>query len=85
MPYNKETKQQRQIQWNGIDKFLIKPKLGKWKPIFRRSRKERVIIFRLLIDQRKLIHPFIFKQADQPQCIACQTLPNICCSSYLDN
>ena len=53
--------------------FQIKPTLGEWKPAFRKSRKEQVIISRLWIGYTSLTHSFILKQGQPPQCLTCQT------------
>ena len=53
--------------------FLIKPTLGDWSPIARKSRKEQVIISRLRIGHTRLTHSFLLKQEQQPQCSTCQT------------
>ena len=53
--------------------FQIQPTLGEWRPAFRTSRREQVIISRLCIGHTRLIHAFILKQEPQPQCLTCQT------------
>ena len=42
--------------------FQLKPTLGEWRPAFRISRRERVIIFQLHIGHTSLTHSFILKQ-----------------------
>ena len=53
--------------------FQIKPTLGEWRPAFRKSRKEQVIISRLRIGHTSLTHSFILKQGQPRQCLTCQT------------
>ena len=53
--------------------FQVKPFLGEWHPAFRKSRKEQVTITRLRIGHSRLMHFFILKQEQQPQCSTCQT------------
>ena len=53
--------------------FQIKPILGEWRPAFRKSRKEQVILSRLRIGHTSLTHSFILKQRQPPQCLTCQT------------
>ena len=53
--------------------FQIKPTLGEWRPAFRKSRMELVIISRLRIGHSRLTHSFILKQEQPPQCLTCQT------------
>ena len=53
--------------------FQIQPALAKWRPVLRKSRREHVIISRLCIGHTKLIHFFILKQEQQPQCLTYQT------------
>ena len=53
--------------------FQVKPFLGEWCPVFRKSRKEQVTIMRLHIGRSRLTHSFILKQEQQPQCLTCQT------------
>ena len=65
-----------QQYWNdGINNklFQIKPTLGEWRPAFRKSRMEQVIISRLRIGHTRLTHSFILKQEQPPQCLTCQT------------
>ena len=52
--------------------FQIKPTVGEWRPAFRKSRMEQVIISRLHIGHTKLTHSFILKQEQPPQCLTCQ-------------
>ena len=62
-----------QSRWNNyIDNklFLIKPKLGKWKPVFKKIWKEQITIFQLLISHKTYE---LLNQGEQAQCIACQT------------
>ena len=50
--------------WNNIinNKLCkIKPTLGEWRPAFRKSRKEQVVISRLRICQTSLTHSFVLK------------------------
>ena len=60
--------------WNdSIDKlFQIKPTLGEWRPAFRKSRMEQVVISRLRIGHTKLTHSFILQQEQPPQYLTCQ-------------
>ena len=53
--------------------FQIQPTLGEWRPGFRKSRREQVVISWLHIGHTKLIHSFILKQEQQPQCLTRQT------------
>ena len=53
--------------------FQIHPTLGEWRPAFRASRREQVVISRLRIGHTRLTHAFILKQEPQPQCLTCQT------------
>ena len=53
--------------------FQIQPTLAEWRPAFRKSRKEQVIISLLRIGHTRLTHSFILKQERQPQCLTCQT------------
>ena len=53
--------------------FQIQPTLGEWRPAFRTSRREHVIISRLRIGHTRLTHVFILKQEPQPQCLTCLT------------
>ena len=53
--------------------FQIQPTLGEWRPAFRTSRREEVVISRLRIGHTRLTHSFILKQEPQPQCLTCQT------------
>ena len=53
--------------------FQIQPTLGEWRPAFRASRREQVVISRLRIGHTRLTHGFILKQEPQPQCLTCQT------------
>ena len=53
--------------------FQIQPSLGEWRPAFRASKREQVIISRLRIGHTRLTHTFILKQEPQPQCLMCQT------------
>lgn len=65
-----------QQRWNGNTNnklFQIKPTLGEWRPAFRKSRKEQVIISRLHIGHSKLTRSFILTQEQPPQCLTCQT------------
>ena len=57
--------------------FQIKPTLGEWRPAFRKSWKEQVIISQLWIGHTSLAHSFILKQGQSPQCLTCQTLYTI--------
>ena len=52
--------------------FRIKPTLGEWRPGFRNSRKEEVILSRLRIGHTYFSHSFILHREDRPECIACQ-------------
>ena len=65
-----------QQQWDMIIHnrlFQIQPTLGEWRPAFRKSRREQVVISRLRIGHTRLTHAFILKQEPQPQCLTCQT------------
>ena len=58
--------------WNdniNIKLFQIKATLGEWKPAFRKSRKEQVIISWLQIDHTSLTHSFILKQGQSTWCL----------------
>ena len=57
--------------------FQTKPILGEWRPPFRKSRMEQVIISRLRIGHTRPTHSFIFKQEQPPRCLTCQTLYTI--------
>ena len=48
--------------------FQIQPTLGEWRPAFRKSRREQVVISRLRNGHTRLTHSFILKQEPQPQC-----------------
>ena len=48
--------------------FQIQPTLGKWRPAFRKSRREQVVISRLHIGHIRFTHSFILKQR-----LTCQT------------
>ena len=52
--------------------FKIKPTLGEWRPGFRNSRKEEVVLSRLRIGHTYFSHSFILRREDRPECIACQ-------------
>ena len=52
--------------------FQIQPTLGEWRPAFRKSRREKVVISRLRIGHTRLTHSFILKQEPQPRCFTCQ-------------
>ena len=52
--------------------FKIKPTLGEWRPGFRNSRREEVVLSRLRIGHTYFSHSFILRQEDPPECIACQ-------------
>ena len=68
------TKWQQRLVMNIHNKlFKIQPTLGKWRPAFRKSRREQDIISRLRIGHTRLTHSFILKQEQQPQCLTCQT------------
>ena len=68
------TKWQQRWDMNTHNKlFQIQPPLGEWRPAFRISRREQVVISRLCIGHSRLIHTFILKQEPQPQCLTCQT------------
>ena len=67
-------KWQQRLDMNIHNKlFEIQPTLGEWRPAFRASRREQVVISRLRIDHTRLTHAFILKQEPQPQCLTCQT------------
>ena len=53
--------------------FQIQPTLGEWRPAFRASGKEQVVISRLRIGHTRLTHAFILKQEPQPRCLTCKT------------
>ena len=57
--------------------FQIKPTLGEWRPAFKKSRKEQVIISQLRIGHTSLTHSFILKLEQPPQCLTYQTLYTI--------
>ena len=46
--------------------FQIQPTLGEWRPAFKKSRREQVIISRLHIGHTRLTRFFILKQDQQP-------------------
>ena len=46
--------------------------MGEWRPAFRKSRSEQVIISWLCIGNTRLTHPFILKQEQQSQCLICK-------------
>ena len=52
--------------------FQIQPTLREWRPTFRKSRREQVIISQLCIGHTRLTYSFILKQEQQPQCLTCQ-------------
>ena len=65
-----------QQQWNiSIHNKLyqIQPTLGEWRPAFRKSRREQVVLSRLRIGHTRLTHSFILKPEPQPLCLTCQT------------
>ena len=69
------TKWQQQWDINIHNKlFQIQPTLGEWRPAFRKSRREQVVISRLRIGHTMLTHAFIFQQETQTQCLTCQTI-----------
>ena len=53
--------------------FQSHPTLAEWRPAFRASRREQVVISRLRIGHTRLTHAFILKQEPHPQCLTCQT------------
>ena len=53
--------------------FQIQPTLGEWRPAFRKSRREQVVISQLCMGHTKLTHSFILKHEPQPQRLTCQT------------
>ena len=53
--------------------FQTKPILWEWRPVFRKSRKEQVILSRLRIGHTSLTPSFILKQRQPRQCLTCQT------------
>ena len=53
--------------------FQIQPTLGEWRPAFRKSRREQVVISWLCIGHTRLTRTFILQQEPQPQCLTCQT------------
>ena len=53
--------------------FQIKPTMGEWRPAFKKSRREQVVLSRLRIGHTRLTHPFILQQEPQPHCLTCQT------------
>ena len=57
--------------------FQIQPTLGEWRPAFRASRREQVVISRLRIGHTRLTHAFILKQEPQPQCQTTCTVKHI--------
>ena len=68
------TKWQQQWSNNSYNKlFQIKPTVGEWRPVPRKSRREQVVISRLRIGHTRLTHSFILKQEPQPQYLTCQT------------
>ena len=68
------TKWQQQWDNNIHNKlFQIQPTLREWRPAFRKSRREQVVISRLSVSHTRLTHSFILKQEQQPQCLTCQT------------
>ena len=52
--------------------FQIQPTLGEWRPAFRKSKREQVVISRLCIGYTRLTHAFLLQQEPQPQCLTCQ-------------
>ena len=48
-------------------------KLEEWRPAFRKSKMEQVIISRLSIGHTRLTHSFILKPKQPAQCLTCQT------------
>ena len=53
--------------------FQIQSTLGEWRPAFRKSRRDQVIVSRLRIVHTRLTHSFILKQRNNNQCLTCQT------------
>ena len=53
--------------------FQIKPTLREWRLAFRKSRKEKVIIYLDCGLVTRLIHSFILRQGQPPQCLTWQT------------
>ena len=53
--------------------FQIQPTLEEWRPAFRVSRREQVVLFRLRIGHTRLTHVFKLKQEPQSQRLTCQT------------
>ena len=53
--------------------FQIQPTLGEWRPAFRKSRREQVVISQLWIGHTRLTHSFTLKQEPDPRCLTCQT------------
>ena len=47
--------------------------LGEWRPAFRKSRREQVIISWLCISHTRLTLSFILMQDQQSWCLICQT------------
>ena len=68
------TKWQQRWDMNINNKlFQIQPTMGEWRPAFKASRREQVVISRLRISHTNTCHAFILKQEPQPQCLTCQT------------
>ena len=57
--------------------FQIKPTLGEWPPGFRRSRKEEVVLSRLIIGHTYFSHSYILRREDPPECTACQEIYSV--------
>ena len=75
------TKWQQRWDMNIHNKLSqIQPTLGEWKPAFRTSRREQVVISPLRIGHARLTNAFILKQEPKPQCLTCQT---ICTVKYI--
>ena len=53
--------------------FQIQPTLGEWRPAFRKSRREQVVISWSRIGHTRHTYSFILKQEPQPLCLTCHT------------
>ena len=47
--------------------------MGEWRPAFRKSRIEQILIARLHVGHTRLTHSFILKQEQPPLWLTCQT------------
>ena len=73
LKYTKIGTIQRRLSWPlRKDDTQICEAFHIFRPVFRASRREQVVISRLRIGHTRLTHAFILKQELQPQCLTCQ-------------